>query len=77
MGAMSVPLTDRQAEVLEAITTLTTQFGYPPTVRELETEVGVSVSAVHAHLRRLRNKGAVTWSDGQTRTLKVVDADGS
>lgn len=69
---MDVQLTDRQAEVLQAITSLTDIKGYPPTVRELETVVGVSVSAVHAHLRRLRDKGAVTWENGQTRTLKVV-----
>jgi len=45
---------------------------YSPTVRELSVIVGKSVGWTHAALLRLQSNGAVTWTPGMQRTLRVV-----
>jgi repressor LexA len=59
--------------LLAAILDLTRKKGYPPTLRELAHELGVSVAAVHKHLVRLRAEGVVEWQAASSRTLQVVD----
>ncbi|MBN1250156.1 MAG: LexA repressor [Anaerolineae bacterium] len=67
------PLTGRQAEVLQAITVLTVQQGYPPTVRELCDHVGLSsTQTMQQHLNALERKGAITREPMKTRTVRVV-----
>ena len=48
------PLTDRRQAILDFIVRHSEQHGYPPTVREIGKEVGLtSSSSVHFHLRAL------------------------
>ena len=42
-------LTDRQKEVLEFIARFTEENGYPPTVREIGENFGISLRAVQDH----------------------------
>ena len=46
-------LTTRQKQILEYIRTCVHKFGYPPSVREICKEVGLSsTSTVHGYLHR-------------------------
>ena len=46
-------LTKRQKEILEFIKKYTNKKGYPPTVREIGKELGLSSTAtIHSHLKR-------------------------
>lgn len=61
--------TTRRQEILRAITHLEQQ-GYPPTMRELAAEVGLSVAGTYKQLVRLREEGLVTWRSNSNRTLQ-------
>lgn len=68
-----VELTERQTEALDAITLFIEEHDYSPSVRELQEILGFSSPApVQSLLRRLRDKGCVTWNPGQSRTLRLL-----
>lgn len=67
------PLTPRQTEILNWLSTYIADHGYSPTVRELCLAFRFdSVNGAMCHLRPLRKKGWVHWNDGQARTLRVL-----
>ena len=47
---MTGVLTPRQTDALHAVQSLTTQVGYPPTVREVAEAIGSNGSSTHALL---------------------------
>jgi Mn-dependent DtxR family transcriptional regulator len=66
-------ITEKEQVMLEAITDLSTQYGYPPSVRELANELGLTRGTAHRMLMVLRDKGVVTWApDRSARTLRVI-----
>ncbi len=48
------------------------EHGIPPTVRELAKALGISSTAAHYRLTRLREHGLVEWEEGKSRTLRIV-----
>jgi repressor LexA len=63
----------RREMIIEAITELTKEKGYPPSVRELAEAVNLkSTSTVQGHLERLKKDGRVNFEHGCPRTLRVV-----
>ncbi len=65
-------LSDKQVYILDYIRQFTTDHGYPPSVREICEEVGLSSpSTVHAHLKRLREMGYLDKTDHKGRALSV------
>jgi repressor LexA len=68
-------MTDRQRQVLMAIDSLTRKHGYPPTVREVGTAVGIkSSSTAVQHLLKVQNAGLVEWEQGKSRTIRLTEA---
>jgi repressor LexA len=68
-----VPLAPRQRDVVAAIRRLAKEHGYPPTIRELGDDLGITTpNGVKQHLRLLARKGWVTWEEGKARTLRLV-----
>lgn len=64
-------LTPRQYQVLEYIRTSIKDRGYPPTLREIGTHMGIrSTNGVNDHLRALENKGYLTREDMKSRSLR-------
>lgn len=62
----------KQQRILEYISECTTTQGYPPSVREICAEVGLSSpSTVHSHLKRLDELGYIDKGDRKTRALTV------
>ena len=66
-------LTTRQREVLEFINQFLERHKYPPSVRELAGHFAISLRGAHDHLKALRKKGFVRWSEGRSRAMEVLD----
>jgi repressor LexA len=66
-------LTQRQREILAFVNEHAAQHGYPPTVREIGTAVGLtSSSTVHAHLANLERLGLLRRDPAKPRALNLV-----
>lgn len=66
-------VTEKQAELIEAINRLTKEKGYPPTIRELAEDRGVAGNSVQGMLERLRKAELVTWVPATARTIRVTE----
>ncbi len=65
-------LTDRQRSILEFIERQMRERGFPPSVREIGAEVGLtSPSSVHAHLATLQRFGYLERDPSKPRAIKV------
>ncbi len=66
-------LPPRQQDVLNAIVELTDGHGYPPTLQELATALGLkNRMTVHQHVVALKKKGLVIWEPKLNRSLRVA-----
>ncbi len=66
-------LTPRQQRILDVITATTNERGYPPSVREIMTAVGLaSTSSVSHQLGELVRKGYINRDGARARALDVV-----
>jgi repressor LexA len=66
------PLTTRQREVLDFIGRTVDDRGYPPSVREICTAVGLnSPSTVHSHLETLQRLGYLRKDPTKPRAIEV------
>jgi repressor LexA len=65
-------LTDRQRSILEFIESQMRERGFPPSVREIGAEVGLtSPSSVHAHLATLQRCGYLQRDPSKPRAITV------
>ena len=65
-------LSKRQQQILEFIDSETRQRGYPPSVREIGTAVGLtSPSTVHSHLTTLQDRGFLHRDPSKPRAIEV------
>ena len=65
---------NKQKEIYEFIKNVISNKGYPPSIREICTEVGLSsTSTVHGHLERLERKGLIRRDPTKPRTIEVVE----
>ena len=70
---MQRPRGDNQQRILEYIRTTIQTKGYPPSVREIATAVGLkSTSTVHGHLQRLEKRGLLHRDAMKPRAMEVV-----
>ena len=68
------PLTDRQQEILEYVSSFTRDTGYPPTVREIGRATGLrSPRSVSQHLQALERKGFIHRGKEKSRAIRVLD----
>ena len=69
-------LSKRQQSIYDFICSYTTEHGYPPSVREIGTAVGLaSPSTVHMHLKVLQERGLIKRDSKKKRTIEVVEDD--
>lgn len=72
LDGMAEAPTGRQAEILAFIEDHVARHGYPPTVREIGTGVGLaSPSTVHRHLEKLEEGGHLTRDPSKPRAMLV------
>ena len=69
-------LTEKQKKVLAFIEQFAQENGYPPSVREIGTAVGLtSTATVHGYLERLEKKGYLDRAALKTRAMRVVNPE--
>jgi repressor LexA len=72
-----VDLTKRQQEIFDFIKKYSAKYGYPPTVRDIGTAVGLaSSSTVHAHLANLEKLGLLRRDPSKPRAIELLDRVG-
>ena len=66
-------LTKRQSEIFEFIKGHLDNTGYPPTVREIGSAMGLhSPSTVHAHLAKLEKLGVLRRDPSKPRAIEIL-----
>ena len=66
-------LTKRQNEILNYIKEYIVKHGYPPTIREIGADLGISSPAtIHAHLSNLEKKGVIRKQDSKNRAIELL-----
>lgn len=67
-------LTPRQKEILALIKKYVKEKNYPPSVREIGLQVGLSSSStVHSHLESLERKGYIKRDPTKPRAIEILD----
>lgn len=70
---MSRKSAEKKQLILNYITEMLRENGYPPSVREIGAAVGLSsTSSVHAYLNELQADGLIEKTDTKTRAIKVL-----
>lgn len=71
-------LTDKDYQILKFIQDQLATRGFPPTVREICTEVGLaSTATVHARLKKLEEHGLIVKEGAKNRSIRVVSYNNS
>ena len=66
-------LTNKQESVLDYLKRSIATNGYPPTVREIGSALGLSSPAtIHAHLNTLEKKGYIKKSNSKNRAIELL-----
>ena len=69
-----VKLTYMQQKIYDYIATAIQEQGYPPSVREIGSAVGLrSPSTVHFHLKHMEELGVITKGAGKGRAITLVE----
>lgn len=72
---MKLP-SDKQLQILDFIKEFSDEKGYPPSVREIGSAVGLkSPSTVHSHIKKLQELGLLRKEDHCTRSLTLPGRD--
>ena len=70
---MDLNLTKRQSEIFDFIKGHLDKTGYPPTVREIGSALGLhSPSTVHAHLAKLESSGVLRRDPSKPRAIEIL-----
>ncbi|AXX64363.1 transcriptional repressor LexA [Bombilactobacillus bombi] len=71
---MGQTISSKQKDILQCIYDYVKSRGYPPTVREICEEVGLSsTSTVHGYLSRLQNHGFLQRNPTKPRALEITN----
>jgi len=74
--ASKKPLSERQQQMLGFITQFSDEHGYPPTIRDIGTKLGISsTSVVSYNLKILEKEGLIHRDETISRGLKVVQGE--
>ena len=66
-------LTRRQEQILDYLKSYSAQHGYPPAIREIGKEVGLSSPAtIHAHLKNIEDKGYIKRVGTKNRAIELL-----
>src|SRR2546426_9694110 len=72
-----MPLTRRQREILDFISTHIESKGYAPSFEEIARQFGFqSLATVHEHLTNLERKGYIRRAHNESRAIEAVPPKG-
>lgn len=67
-------ITKRQQQAFDFICAFTAEHGYPPSVREIGSAIGLSSpSTVHSHLHKLEEAGYIKRDPNKPRTIEICE----
>lgn len=67
-------ITKRQQQAFEFICAFTAEHGYPPSVREIGSAIGLSSpSTVHSHLHKLEEAGYIKRDPNKPRAIEICE----
>jgi repressor LexA len=70
---MAKDLTDKQLLILNFIKEMINNSGFPPTVREIGDEFGITVKGAYDHLKAIEKKGYIKTEHNKSRAMIIVD----
>lgn len=71
---MAITLYKRQRQIYDFISQYIQKNGFSPTLKEMADALGVSsLATIHEHLQALEKKGVIKKTDGQKRSIELVD----
>ncbi|MGQ2865287.1 SOS-response transcriptional repressor LexA1, partial [Leptospira interrogans] len=65
-------LTDKQQAVLAFITAIIKERGFPPTIREIGDEFGITAKGAYDHLKAIEKKGYLKTAKNQSRAIELI-----
>ena len=66
------PLTNQQEKVLGYVESYLDKNGYPPTLKEIGTAIGLAnITAVRGHLLALEKKGYIAKTPEKARSIQI------
>lgn len=68
-------LTNRQNEVFTYLKNTISELGYPPTVREIGDNFGITVKGAYDHLKAIEKKGYIQTTENKSRAIVIVEKD--
>ncbi|NBC30592.1 MAG: transcriptional repressor LexA [Spirochaetes bacterium] len=69
-------ITNRQQEVLDFIKSYIERNSYPPTIREISDNFGISVKGAYDHVKAIERKGYISLNTHRSRTIEVLNNGG-
>ncbi|MFW6343786.1 MAG: transcriptional repressor LexA [Sediminispirochaetaceae bacterium] len=70
-------LTARQEEILRFICSFIEEHSYPPTMREIAGQFGISPKGAHDHVKALEKKGKIKYDEKRSRTIELLNPQNS
>ena len=71
-----MPLTKRQRQILDYLTSYASQHGYAPSFEEIAGHFNYnSLATVHEHLSNLERKGYIKRSYNESRAIEILPSD--
>ena len=71
-----MPLTKRQREILDFLTSYSEAFGYAPSFEEIAAQFNYnSLATVHEHLTNLERKGYIKRSYNESRAIEIMPSE--
>ena len=70
---MRKPLTKKQDRIFEFIRKHVQDTGYPPTVREIGTDFGISEKGAYDHLNAIEKKGYIRRMPKKPRAIEILE----
>ena len=66
-------LTRRQQEILSFIKAFIQEHAFPPTIREVADQFGISVKGGYDHIKAIEKKGCIRCTHNRSRAIVVLD----
>ena len=67
-------LTDKQNQIYEFIKEAIRNSGFPPTVREIGDEFGITVKGAYDHLKAIEKKGFIKTEQNKSRAIVITES---
>lgn len=68
-------LTDKQAHIYEFIKETIKVTGFPPTVREVGDEFGITVKGAYDHMKAIEKKGFIKIEQNKSRAITIINSE--